>query len=69
LEGPALEKYPLLRILQEFMRKHGALVTLMSGSGSTTFAIVATQVAAEELAAGVRARFGDHCWVSTIPLE
>ena len=69
LEGPALEKYPLLRILQEFIRGHGAPVTLMSGSGSTTFAIAPTQEAADELAEGVRAKFGEHCWVSTIPLQ
>jgi 4-diphosphocytidyl-2-C-methyl-D-erythritol kinase len=39
-EAPALEKYPLLTLFQEFLRANGALATLMSGSGSTTFAIV-----------------------------
>src|ERR1051325_7841855 len=37
LEAPALEKYPLLRLFQEFLRSHGADATLMSGSGSAQF--------------------------------
>ena len=40
LEAPALEKYPLLALYQEFLRANGATVTLMSGSGSTTFAVL-----------------------------
>ena len=40
LEAPVLEKYPLLALFQEFLRAHGASVALMSGSGSTTFALV-----------------------------
>src|SRR5271154_6088400 len=40
LEAPALEKFPVLVLYQEFLRANGAMVTLMSGSGSTTFGII-----------------------------
>ena len=39
LEAPAFDKFPVLALYQEFLRENGALVSLMSGSGSTTFAI------------------------------
>src|SRR6185437_4643255 len=39
LEAPALDKFPVLALFQEFLRANGASVALMSGSGSTTFAI------------------------------
>ena len=47
LEAPALGKYPVLALFQEFLRANGAPAALMSGSGSTTFAIVENQAAAE----------------------
>src|SRR5262245_44536314 len=37
LEAPALKKYPLLKLFQDFFRAQGAAGVLMSGSGSTTF--------------------------------
>src|SRR5271156_6306808 len=43
LEAPALEKYPLLALYQEFLRANGATAALMSGSGSTTFALAENQ--------------------------
>lgn len=58
LEAPALEKYPLLALFQEFLRANGAAATLMSGSGSTTFALVPSQAAAEVLAEKFKVRFG-----------
>ena len=62
LEAPALEKYPLLRLYQEFLRENGAGAILMSGSGSTTFGIVET-AAARGLEEKVRAKF-DPCWTA-----
>jgi 4-diphosphocytidyl-2-C-methyl-D-erythritol kinase len=67
LEGPALEKFPLLVIFQEFLRSQGAVAALMSGSGSTTFALVATRAAAEELQEKVKAKFGAACWTAVVP--
>lgn len=68
LEAPVLEKYPLLALFQEFLRAHGALTALMSGSGSTTFAIVKTVSSAEELVEKFKARFGQTCWTAVVPI-
>ena len=62
LEAPALEKYPLLALFQEFLRANGAAATLMSGSGSTTFAVVPGQAAGEQLIEKFKARFGPANW-------
>ena len=68
LEAPALEKYPLLALFQEFFRERGASATLMSGSGSTTFAIVKSTAAAEKMAEDFRSRFGARNWMSVVPV-
>jgi 4-diphosphocytidyl-2-C-methyl-D-erythritol kinase len=68
LEAPALAKYPLLALFQEFLRDHGAKVTLMSGSGSATFALVPGREAAERLREGFLSKFGPNCWTTVVPL-
>jgi len=68
LEAPALEKFPLLALYQEFLREHGATVALMSGSGSTTFALVQGQPAAEQLAEYFKRKFGPTVWLAVVPL-
>jgi len=65
LEAPVLEKYPLLAMLQEFLRASGAAATLMSGSGSTTFAILKSLPEAQALEQKVQAKFGP-CWTTAI---
>lgn len=65
LEAPALEKFPILALYQEFLRAHGAVVALMSGSGSTTFAIASSEEAAKTLEEKVRAKFGS-CWTAVV---
>jgi 4-diphosphocytidyl-2-C-methyl-D-erythritol kinase len=67
LEAPALEKYPLLALYQEFLRETGALATLMSGSGSTTFALAPDARRASALEEKVRAKFGP-CWTAVAPI-
>ena len=37
---------PWLAVLQDFLRENGAVAALMSGSGSTTFGIFASEAAA-----------------------
>ncbi|MEY2428119.1 MAG: 4-diphosphocytidyl-2-C-methyl-D-erythritol kinase, partial [Verrucomicrobiota bacterium] len=64
LEAPALEKYPLLAIFQEFLRSNGAAATLMSGSGSTTFAILENLSAAQTLAEKFQSKFGQGNWIA-----
>jgi 4-diphosphocytidyl-2-C-methyl-D-erythritol kinase len=66
LEAPVLRKYPLLALFQEFFREQGALATLMSGSGSTTFALAQTQGIAEVMVEKLRGRFGVSTWTAVI---
>ena len=66
LEAPALEKFPVLTLYQEFLRENGAAVALMSGSGSTTFALVPGQTAAERLAEKFKGRFGSAGWTAVV---
>jgi 4-diphosphocytidyl-2-C-methyl-D-erythritol kinase len=66
LEFPALEKYPLLALFQDFFRNEGAAGTLMSGSGSTTFAVLGNLAAAEGLLEKFKARFGKANWAAVV---
>jgi 4-diphosphocytidyl-2-C-methyl-D-erythritol kinase len=66
LEAPALEKFPLLAIFQEFFREQGAGATLMSGSGSTTFAIFDSLAEAERVLEQLNAKFGTTNWTSVV---
>ena len=68
LEAPALAKYPLLALFQEFLRTHGAMAALMSGSGSTTFGLVNGQAAAERLREEFNAKFGENFWTAIVPV-
>lgn len=68
LEAPALDKYPWLELLQEFLREQGALVALMSGSGSTTFALASDLDSARGLEEKVRAKFGP-VWTAVVPVS
>jgi 4-diphosphocytidyl-2-C-methyl-D-erythritol kinase len=68
LEAPALEKFPILALSQEFLRANGALAALMSGSGSTTFAIVENTSTAESLLEKFKAKFGQNCWTVIVPV-
>ncbi len=66
LEAPALEKYPLLALFQEFFRANGAAATLMSGSGSTTFALFADRGVAEQTVEKLKAKFGAGSWTAIV---
>jgi len=68
LEAPAFDKFPVLQLYKEFLRENGALVSLMSGSGSTTFAIVENLLAAENLAEKFKSQFGDNGWTATVEI-
>jgi 4-diphosphocytidyl-2-C-methyl-D-erythritol kinase len=69
LEAPAFDKFPVLQLYKEFFLEHGALVALMSGSGSTTFAIAETLAAAENLAEKFKAQFGNQGWLATVEIR
>lgn len=68
LEAPALDKYPLLVLFQDFLRANGAAAALMSGSGSTTFAIVENTAKAEALREKFLAHFGTTYWTALVPV-
>jgi 4-diphosphocytidyl-2-C-methyl-D-erythritol kinase len=68
LEAPAFDKFPILSLYQEFLRESSALVSLMSGSGSTTFAIAENLRAAENLAEKFKSRFGHNSWAAAVPV-
>ena len=66
LEAPAFDKFPVLSLYKDFLRENGALVSLMSGSGSTTFAIAENLAAAETLAEKFKSQFGDRGWTAVV---
>jgi 4-diphosphocytidyl-2-C-methyl-D-erythritol kinase len=68
LEAPALHKYPLLQLFQDFFRENGAAGTLMSGSGSSTFAVTDSQRTAETLLEKFKLKFGETIWTTSVPL-
>ena len=69
LEAPAFDKFPVLSLYQEFLRENGALVALMSGSGSTTFAIAENLAAAEKLAEKFKSQFGSNGWTAVVQVD
>ena len=68
LEAPALHKYPVLELYQSFFREHGAWAALMSGSGSTTFALFPDVLMAQAAVAPFKARFGAEGWMQVVSL-
>jgi 4-diphosphocytidyl-2-C-methyl-D-erythritol kinase len=68
LEAPAFEKFPILQIYQEFLLAGGASAVLMSGSGSTTFAICESLAAAESFVEKFKSRFGSNCWMAAVKI-
>jgi len=69
LEAPALDKYPILALYQEFLREHGAAAALMSGSGSTTFALFERVADAESAREKFLGAFGASCWTALVPAQ
>ena len=68
LEAPAFEKFPILQMYQEFLLANGALAALMSGSGSTTFAICENLPTAESFAEKFKSKFGTSCWTAAVKI-
>jgi 4-diphosphocytidyl-2-C-methyl-D-erythritol kinase len=69
LEAPAFDKFPVLALYQEFLRENGALAALMSGSGSTTFAICENVPAAGALAEKFKSAFGPNGWTAVVEVR
>jgi 4-diphosphocytidyl-2-C-methyl-D-erythritol kinase len=69
LEAPVLAKHPVLALTQEFLRGNGADAALMSGSGSTTFALMPDRATGERALEAYRARFGAAAWTALVPVN
>ncbi len=54
-------------MLQDFLRENGAEAALMSGSGSTTFALANDLCGAQDLEERVKEKFG-RCWTAVVPV-
>jgi 4-diphosphocytidyl-2-C-methyl-D-erythritol kinase len=58
------EKYRLLPALKTWLlEKPGVVAALMSGSGSTMFAVTRDEAAGRELAAMARGWLGETAWI------
>jgi 4-diphosphocytidyl-2-C-methyl-D-erythritol kinase len=63
LERPVFEKYLLLPVLKQWLiAQPGARAALMSGSGSTVFAVCESSEVARDLEARAKAEFGPDWW-------
>lgn len=67
LEAPAFEKFPILQLFKNFLAANGG-AALMSGSGSTTFAIFENQAAAESGVEKFKSKFGPNSWMTVVSL-
>jgi 4-diphosphocytidyl-2-C-methyl-D-erythritol kinase len=68
LEAPALDKFPVLALYKEFLLAHGAVGALMSGSGSTTFALFPDAATAHAAAGPFEEEFGKAGWLRVVTL-
>lgn len=68
LEAPAFEKFPILQLYKEFLLANGADAALMSGSGSTTFAICENMAAGEAIAEKFKSKFGKNAWTAVVKI-
>ena len=68
LETPVFQKHTVLPVLKSFLMENGALGALMSGSGSTMFAITENRPVAETLRGKHHEHFGQAGWSATVAL-
>jgi len=70
LEQAVLPKYLFLRLVKDWLNQQPeGVFALMSGSGSTMFAIVRGQSEGETLQDRFRAEFGEQTWSAVCPLN
>lgn len=68
-ERPVFKKFPILQLYKEFLITSGALTALMSGSGSTIFALVKSREDTEQLIEKFKIKFGKNNWIAIAPLN
>ena len=62
LEAPSVGKFPVLDLLKDALRAHGAAGAMMSGSGATVFGLFAKASNAVSAATRIRTEFGPSMW-------
>ncbi len=62
LQATVVRKYPLIEMLLEGLMEHGALGSLLSGSGGSVFGLARDEGHAREMLTAVRAAFGAGLW-------
>ena len=68
LEIPVFAKHPVLTVIRDYFKENGAIVSLMSGSGATIFALTSSRSDAEKLREKYHGRFGEASWSRTVLL-
>ena len=68
LEMPVFAKHPVLPVIRDYFMENGAIVSLMSGSGATIFALTSSRSDAEKLREKYHGRFGEAGWSRTVLL-
>jgi len=69
LERPVFEKHLVLAEMKEWLRRQeGVRGALMSGSGSTMFAVLDDKVDSYVLQESLRERFGDSLWMKEVSI-
>ncbi len=63
LERVVSETFPQIRLMKEVLRSHGALGSLMTGSGPTVFGIFADEKAALNAYKSIRGKVGEKGWL------
>ncbi len=64
LERPVFEKFPVLGGLKSWLlQQDGVRAALLSGSGSTTLAVLHEDADSDALVARLAARYGEHTWI------
>lgn len=65
LELPVFEKFPFLGLVKRWLLKRPEIeVALMSGSGSTIFAVLHESATPKNLVPAISEEFGPHLWIS-----
>ncbi|MDW7979121.1 MAG: 4-(cytidine 5'-diphospho)-2-C-methyl-D-erythritol kinase [Verrucomicrobiales bacterium] len=68
LETPVFHKYPVLALYKEFLIATGAVAALMSGSGSSVFAIFDSAEHVKSAEAQFTQKFGSAGWTAVLQL-
>lgn len=67
-QAVVFRKFPILELMVERLRELGAVVAMLSGSGSAVFAIVRRREEGERMLYHVRSHYGREVWGAVAPM-